>query len=68
LDRAAEIELARQLLEGKPEAFDRFVGHFRAKIFSYSQIMCGHHEDAEEIVQETLLRQNQNALRPAARA
>ena len=25
----AETELARQLIAGKPEAFDRFVEHFR---------------------------------------
>lgn len=55
-----EIELARQLLAGKPEAFDRFVDHFRAKIFSYSQMMCGHRDDAEEVVQETLLRVFEN--------
>jgi len=55
LERAAEIELARQLLDGKPEAFDRFVDHFRAKIFNYSQLVCGHREDAEEVVQDTLL-------------
>ncbi len=60
MERAEEIELARQLLEGKPEAFDRFVGHFRAKIFSYSRIMCGHREDAEEVVQETLLKVFEN--------
>jgi RNA polymerase sigma-70 factor (ECF subfamily) len=60
LERAAEIELARQLLEGKPEAFDRFVDHFRTKIFHYSQIMCGHREDAEEVVQETLLKVFEN--------
>jgi RNA polymerase sigma-70 factor (ECF subfamily) len=55
LERAAEVELARQLIDGKPEAFDRFVDHFRAKIFNYSQLVCGHREDAEEVVQETLL-------------
>lgn len=60
MERAAEIELARQLLEGKPEAFDRFVDHFRAKIFNYSQIMCGHREDAEEVVQETLFKVFEN--------
>jgi RNA polymerase sigma-70 factor (ECF subfamily) len=60
LERGEEIDLARQLLEGKPEAFDRFVDHFRAKIFSYSQIMCGHREDAEEVVQETLLKVFEN--------
>jgi len=60
LERAAEIELARQLLAGDPEAFDRFVDHFRAKIFHYSQIVCGHREDAEEVVQETLLKVFEN--------
>ena len=60
MERAAEVELARQLLEGKPEAFDRFVEHFRAKVFSYSQIICGHREDAEEVVQETLLKVLEN--------
>ena len=60
MERAAEIELARQLLEGKPDAFDRFVEHFRAKIFNYSRIMCGHREDAEEVAQETLLKVFEN--------
>jgi RNA polymerase sigma-70 factor (ECF subfamily) len=60
LERTAEIELARQLLEGKPEAFDRFVDHFRSKIFNYSRLMCGHHEDAEEVAQETLLKVFEN--------
>jgi RNA polymerase sigma-70 factor (ECF subfamily) len=56
LERTQEIELARQLLEGKPEAFDRFVEHFQSKIFNYSRLMCGHREDAEEVAQETLLK------------
>ncbi|MGB6947224.1 MAG: sigma-70 family RNA polymerase sigma factor [Bryobacteraceae bacterium] len=56
MDRETEVELARRLLMGKPEAFDRFVEHFRAKIFQYSWLMCGHREDAEEVAQETLLR------------
>jgi len=60
LDRAAEIELARELLDGKPEAFDRFVEHFRSKVFHYSWLMCGHREDAEEVSQETLLRVFEN--------
>lgn len=50
------MELARQLLTGKPEAFDGFVEHFRAKIFQYSWLMCGQREDAEEVAQETLLK------------
>ncbi|HTW64536.1 MAG TPA: sigma-70 family RNA polymerase sigma factor [Bryobacteraceae bacterium] len=56
MERDAEVELARQLLTGEPEAFDRFVEHFRAKIFQYSWLMCGQREDAEEVAQETLLK------------
>src|ERR1039458_1282391 len=60
LERETEVELARQLMAGEPEAFDRFVEHFRAKIFHYSWLMCGHREDAEEVAQETLLNIFQN--------
>lgn len=60
MERETEIELARQLLAGEPDAFDRFVGHFRSKIFQYSWLMCGHREDAEEVAQETLLRVFEN--------
>ena len=56
MDRAAETTLARRLLSGETGAFDRFVGHFRSKIFDYSWLMCGQREDAEEVAQETLLR------------
>ena len=48
------MELARRLRTGKPEAFDGFVEHFRAKIFQYSWLMCGQREDAEEVAQERL--------------
>lgn len=51
-----EAELARDLLTGKPGAFDRFVEVFRSKIFQYSILVCGHREDAEEVAQETLLK------------
>jgi RNA polymerase sigma-70 factor (ECF subfamily) len=56
VERQEEIELARQLIAGDSEAFDRFVGHFRAKIFTYSWLICGQREDAEEVAQDTLLR------------
>ncbi|HTR38980.1 MAG TPA: sigma-70 family RNA polymerase sigma factor [Bryobacteraceae bacterium] len=56
MERETEIELARRLLAGSAEAFDRFVEHFRAKIFHYSWLMCGQREDAEEVAQETLLK------------
>ena len=41
---------------GDAEAFDRFVEHFRAKIFQYSWMMCGQREDAEDVAQDTLLK------------
>jgi RNA polymerase sigma-70 factor (ECF subfamily) len=56
LEKEAEVQLARDLMAGQPEAFDRFVEHFRARIFQYSWLMCGQREDAEEVAQETLLR------------
>jgi RNA polymerase sigma-70 factor (ECF subfamily) len=56
LEREVEVELARRLMTGDAEAFDRFVEHFRAKIFHYSWLMCGHREDAEEVAQDTLLK------------
>ncbi len=43
-------------MAGEPEAFDRFVDYFRARIFHYSWLMCGHREDAEEVAQETLMK------------
>lgn len=57
---ADEVELARQLLAGSPEAFERFVDVFRSKIFQYSLMMCGHREDAEEVAQDTLLKVFEN--------
>jgi RNA polymerase sigma-70 factor, ECF subfamily len=54
LDRQDETRLAQALLAGEVDAFDRFVEHFRSKIFHYSWLMCGHKEDAEEVAQETL--------------
>jgi len=60
LDREQEVELARQLIAGVPGAFERFVEHFRSKVFQYSWLMCGQREDAEEVAQETLLKVFEN--------
>ena len=60
MDKEAEIQLARDVMAGQPEAFDRFVEHFRAKIFQYSWLMCGQREDAEEVSQDTLLKVFEN--------
>jgi RNA polymerase sigma-70 factor (ECF subfamily) len=56
LEREAEVDLARQLMTGDANAFDRFVAHFRARIFHYSWLMCGQREDAEDVAQDTLLK------------
>ena len=56
LEREKEVELARRLIAGEPESFDRFVDYFRARIFHYSWLMCGQREDAEEVAQETLMK------------
>jgi RNA polymerase sigma-70 factor (ECF subfamily) len=60
VDQPGETELARALVAGEPEAFERFVGHFRSKVFHYSWLMCGRPEDAEEVAQETLLKVFEN--------
>ena len=55
MEREVEVELARRLIAGELEAFDRFVEHFRAKILHCSWLMRSHRENAEEVAQETLL-------------
>ncbi len=56
MNAVPEVELARDLLSGRREAFDRFVEVFRSKLFRYSFLVCGHREDAEEVTQEALLK------------
>ena len=65
MESKQEVELAAAMLNGDASAFDRFVEHFQAKVFSYSWFMCGQREDAEEVAQEALLKafQNLNQLR-----
>ena len=56
MDRVHEADLARAVIAGEADAFEKFVEHFRSKIFHYSWLMCGRPEDAEEVAQETLLK------------
>ena len=56
MDKQGETELARALLAGETDAFERFVQHFRSKVFHYSWLICGSPQDAEEVAQETLLK------------
>ena len=51
-----DFDLARELIGGSPEAFERFVEVYYAKVFRYSFTMCGQREDAEEVAQETLMK------------
>jgi RNA polymerase sigma-70 factor (ECF subfamily) len=44
------------LIAGDATAFDPFVEHFRARIFSYTWLMCGQREDAEDVAQDTLMK------------
>lgn len=60
MDKQGETELARALLAGETNAFERFVDHFRSKIFRYSWLMCGQPDDAEEVAQDTLLKVFEN--------
>jgi RNA polymerase sigma-70 factor, ECF subfamily len=64
-----DTELARELLSGNAQAFDRFVELFRNRIFQYSYLMCGQRDDAEEVAQDTLLKvfENFDQLREPAR-
>jgi RNA polymerase sigma-70 factor (ECF subfamily) len=56
VDALVESRLARALLAGEANAFEKFVEHFRSKVFHFSWLMCGSPEDAEEVAQETLLK------------
>jgi RNA polymerase sigma factor (sigma-70 family) len=55
LEHLEDAQVARELVSGQPEAFDRFVDSHHSKLFQYAYLMCGNREDAEEVSQETLL-------------
>jgi RNA polymerase sigma-70 factor (ECF subfamily) len=54
-DRGLEDEILRGVQREEPGAFDRFVSHFGNRIYAFGMRMCGHREDAEDVVQETLI-------------
>ena len=56
MDKQQEIELAKGLLSGDANAFERFVEHFRTRLFQYTWLVCRQREDAEEVAQEALLK------------
>ena len=51
----ADLSLAKALIAGDPEAFDLFVERFGPLIMNFGRRMCGQRDDAEEVLQETLL-------------
>ena len=58
MDRKDETDdraLAEALIAGKPEAFEPFVERFGPLIMNFGRRMCGQRDDAEEVLQETLL-------------
>lgn len=48
--------LAEALIAGKPEAFEPFVERYAPLIMNFGRRMCGQRDDAEEVLQETLLK------------
>ncbi len=52
--------LAEALIAGRPEAFEPFVERFGPLILGFGRRMCGHRADAEEILQETLMKAYQS--------
>jgi len=58
--RDADRKLAEDLIAGRPEAFEPFVERFGPLILAFGRRMCGHRDDAEEVLQETLLKAYQS--------
>jgi RNA polymerase sigma-70 factor (ECF subfamily) len=52
-----EIEKALSLLQGRePEAVERALAMLQQSVFAFSMKVCGHREDAEDTMQEVLLK------------
>jgi RNA polymerase sigma-70 factor (ECF subfamily) len=54
-DKELEQRIFHAVQAGEPGAFDRFVEHFGNRIYAFGVRMCGHREDAEDVLQETLI-------------
>ena len=55
-EHSAEIQLAERIRSGDPEAFEEFADAFGRRLLHYSLLICRQREDAEEVVQDTLLK------------
>ena len=56
LDQAREIQLAERIRLGDMEAFEEFATEFGRRLLHYSLLVCRQRQDAEEVVQDTLLK------------
>ena len=54
-ERATDEAILRAVQADEPGAFDRFAERFGNRIYAFGRRMCGHVEDAEDVVQETLI-------------
>lgn len=54
-ERERDEEVLRAVQQRDPEAFDRFVDRFGNRIYGFGMRVCGQREDAEDVLQETLL-------------
>ncbi len=57
---SSDRSLAESLIAGKPEAFEPFVTRFGPLILNFGRRMCGRRTDAEDLLQETLLKAYQS--------
>lgn len=53
---ADDRTLAEALIAGRPEAFEPFVERFGPLILNFGRRMCGQRDDADEVLQETLMK------------
>ena len=54
-EKIEDRALAEALIAGHPEAFEPFVERFGPLIRNFGRRMCGHRDDADEVLEETLL-------------
>jgi len=59
-DQSTDRSLAEALMAGDPDAFEPFVERYAPLILNFGRRMCGQRDDAEEVVQETLLKAYQS--------
>jgi len=59
-DQSTDRSLAEALMAGDPDAFEPFVERYAPLIMNFGRRMCGQRDDAEEVVQETLLKAYQS--------